>query len=886
MLNPPDFKVENPGNEAPPDYRFILQNSPIGIFTSVPEGRLLSANRAFARMLGYLTPEELVSSITEISSQIYADPADRRKFLSLLDSRGEVNNHECRFRRLDGTEFWVSINALAVRDTNEAVSHYQGFVTDITQLKETGEALRESRELLDIAQRMARIGGWQWDVARRKMIWTNEAYRIHGLKPGEVDPGSPEHIQLSLACYDPEDRPVIQAAFERCATKGKPYSLEFPLTTADGRRIWIRTMARPVLKRGKVVKVLGNIMDITESKQAEEVLRESETKFRALFENAGDAVLLADEDGLIVDANPQAQELTGYSIKDLKGMHQTVLHPPEIKEQARSAFARGVQSSPWPCIQEFILLDSSGRHIPVEICSGGRFRHGDRWLHVGIFRDITERKRTEEALRESEIKYRSILGSIPDLMFINNLEGIYLDYHASDYSMLALKPEQFLGKGVTDVLPSPVAEKIVQGFKRTQESKQPVIIEYSLSIDNVLKYFEARITPMDDRRQLTLIRDITSRKLTEQTIIQTRKKVAAAHLRLLRVFDNIRAFIFVSDMKTHEILFANKYMKSTFGDVEGKPCWKVLRPEQTVSCEACKQKLVDDEGNPTGVYHHEYHNKKTGRWYDCQDSAISWINGEMAHFEMAVDITERKLDAEELKKSSRQLQKALAERDKFFSIIAHDLKSPLIGFLEFIRMLTESIEELSMEDIRRLAGDMKHAADNLYNLLENLLEWSVMQRDEADFLPFSCSLAAVVEQNIDLMRTFAMQKNIEFRCSVPETLLVYSDMPMLNMILRNLFSNAIKFSRSNGIVTVSATPRDSMVLVSVEDQGVGMNQNVLSSLFVLGQTQSRRGTAGEKGTGLGLLLCKEYVNKHGGEIWAESNPETGSVFHFTLPGAK
>lgn len=178
---------------------------------------------------------------------------------------------------------------------------------------------------------------------------------------------------------------------------------------------------------------------------------------------------------------------------------------------------------------------------------------------------------------------------------------------------------------------------------------------------------------------------------------------------------------------------------------------------------------------------------------------------------------------------------------------------------------------------------MNNSAENLYNLLENLLKWSLVQRGETDYAPVVCQLADHVGKNIDLMLNIAMHKNISFNCDIPQNLKVSADKSMLDTILRNLLTNAVKFSQNNGAVNVSAGFQESMVIVSVEDKGIGMDQELLSRLFTLSKISSRKGTAQEKGTGLGLVLCREFVLKHGGEIWVQSKQGQGSVFFFTLP---
>jgi PAS domain S-box-containing protein len=371
-----------------------------------------------------------------------------------------------------------------------------------------------------------------------------------------------------------------------------------------------------------------------------------------------------------------------------------------------------------------------------------------------------------------------------------------------------------------------------------------------------------------------VINDIGIRKEAQESLHFERSQ-------LLSIFDSINEFIFVSDPETYEILYVNRYMKDVLSkELVGGICYQELH-NRTSPCEFCTNHIILKESGKAHQW--EQYSPALDRYFSVTDRIIRWPDGRDVRFELSIDFTHRKQAENQIRQVNSQLKKALAERDKFFSIIAHDLRSPLMGFLVFIRMLTERIEKLSLEEIQRLAGDMKQSAENLYNLLENLLEWSIIQRGAADYSPLSCCLAEMVKENIELMQAFARHKNVKFICSVPDDLRVFADKSMLKMILRNIFSNAVKFSINNGKVIVSSRVENSMVRLSVEDQGMGMDQKTLATLFALDQMSSQRGTAGEKGTGLGLLLCKEYVNKHGGEIWAESVRHKGTVFHFTLP---
>lgn len=244
-----------------------------------------------------------------------------------------------------------------------------------------------------------------------------------------------------------------------------------------------------------------------------------------------------------------------------------------------------------------------------------------------------------------------------------------------------------------------------------------------------------------------------------------------------------------------------------------------------------------------------------------------------------------KLNALELlQKSEDDLRRINAEKDKFFSVIAHDLKSPFNVFLGFTEMMVDDLPSMTLSQIQEIAFSLRQSATNLYQLLENLLEWSLMQRDITRFDPKPFLLNPKIKESLQLVLESASNKEIEFSNTVSEDIQVYADENMLKSIIRNLATNALKFTSKGGKITIVAmSGNDNGVEVSIMDTGIGMNNDMLDKLFRLDEYTSRKGTDGELSTGLGLLLCKDFVEKHGGEIWAESEVGKGSVFHFNIP---
>jgi len=238
---------------------------------------------------------------------------------------------------------------------------------------------------------------------------------------------------------------------------------------------------------------------------------------------------------------------------------------------------------------------------------------------------------------------------------------------------------------------------------------------------------------------------------------------------------------------------------------------------------------------------------------------------------------------EDLKKVNSLLEISNQEKDKFFSIIAHDLKSPFNSILGFSEILKEEINNLDQNAIVEYAGIINYSTRQTLQLLENLLHWARMKQGRMEYLPKNLALSEITEEVLGLVKENARQKNIFLINNVPLETQVFADENMLKTILRNLIVNSIKFTNSGGVVEITSMINNNQIQISVSDTGVGISKQNLEKLFLIGTSFTTRGTDHEKGTGLGLLLCKELVEKHSGRIWAESEINSGTIFHFTVP---
>ena len=250
---------------------------------------------------------------------------------------------------------------------------------------------------------------------------------------------------------------------------------------------------------------------------------------------------------------------------------------------------------------------------------------------------------------------------------------------------------------------------------------------------------------------------------------------------------------------------------------------------------------------------------------------------------IARDITERKLAESMLKENEVLLRDLNATKDKFFSIIAHDLKNPINSISGFSELLVENLRTYEVEKSAKIIAQINSSSKHILDLLDNLLTWAKTQSGQIDFNPKNQFLQPSILQIVDVLNFSAKLKNISFEILLEDDIEVYADQDMLQTILRNLITNAIKFTNSGGIVYVKAILEQNHLKITIEDNGIGMNDETRNKLFSLGGNLTTNGTENEKGTGLGLILCKEFVEKHGGKIWVESEIGKGSRFIFTLP---
>ena len=384
---------------------------------------------------------------------------------------------------------------------------------DITGRKREEELLQKTTQLLNETQEITNLGGWEYEVASGRITWTDEVYRIHGVGH-DYDPNN---VTNDIGFYVPEDAPVIEQAFNRAIYQGEPYDLEAWLLRGDGRIIRVRTMGKPVMVDGRIIRVHGNIIDITDRKRVEDALRESEERYRGLIDGVPDYILV-HRNGKILFVNPAAIKVLGDESEDLIGSDIMNYIAPESRPLVVDMMAKRVANETIPPY-EITIIPRSGVKRVTEV-HGALIRYQGEPASLNVLSDVTERKKAEEALKESEEKYRSLLFSSGIGVGYWSPEGNLLFFNEISLKRLTAKEEDYTGKNIREIFGDD-AEKYLERIQASALSTDPMEYEdyvslpsgkrWYLSIYSRIKFLDGSVKGIQ-----VLSMDITDKKMEEE----------------------------------------------------------------------------------------------------------------------------------------------------------------------------------------------------------------------------------------------------------------------------------------------------------------------------------------------------------------------------------
>ena len=493
-------------------------------------------------------------------------------------------------------------------------------------------------------------------------------------------------------------------------------------------------------------------------------------------------------------------------------------------------------------------------------------------------------KQAEESLRNSEEKFRTLYRQNPLMLFMIDENGTVIDVNDRVKVDLEYEKEELIGNNVEMVFHPNDKEKVDEHLKECLTKHGDTLkwelrkISKSGKIVWVRESASALNLPGEEVNVLISCENITEQKLTQLNLKESEEKY-----RLLT--ENIDEMILMHD-RNGKIIYINeagsKLTRQEPNELVNSNAFLIFSDEYN---ERVPEYLQDEAKKESMLLlETELINKNGLRIpIEVNVTKLKKRNSSENILVVARDVRERKLSEDNIRKYNNELKKSNYEKDKFFSIIAHDLRSPFNALLSFSDILLDEFDELKREEIKEYVTHIHSISNNIYELLNNLLDWSKIQTDKFYFNPLLFDLEDTVTKSMGLFQDVASSNNIKMFFECEDRCYAFADVNMISTVLRNLLSNAIKFSHNGSSVKIIAANESDNVKVSIEDTGMGMLQEDIAKLFRIDINYTTLGARQEKGTGLGLILAKEMIEQNGGKIFVESRLGEGSKFSFTLP---
>ncbi len=495
--------------------------------------------------------------------------------------------------------------------------------------------------------------------------------------------------------------------------------------------------------------------------------------------------------------------------------------------------------------------------------------------------EVIDHVRAKQALKESEEQNRNILQTTLDGFWMLDNQGQFLDVNDAYCQMIGYSRNEILSMNFSEIVLSGSLNKEALTMSKIKELGQAHFESRHRKKDGQLIDFEvsAQYQDIDGGRFIGFFHDITQRKQAAEKI--------KIQLKELECIYNIIYIKQDPNLSIERILQGTINLIPSGFQYPGKTAARLVFNQNEFKTNNYKQSalkistpLITNNQN-VGFIEVYFLDRR----FKTADQVF--LKEEMDLLEVIAENTgkviERKLFEAEINIKNTQLNQAVADKNRFISILAHDLKNPFVTILGFLNLLRKNIRKYDIDKIENQLDIINHTAKNTYELLDELLIWIRSQTGIIPFIPVNLNLKELCVEITEILNQNASVKNIHIELKVSDEIIVTADEEMLKTILRNLVSNAIKFTNNNGTIIIQATLSATKITIGVLDNGIGIPPHEIEQLFDGSRVKSKPGTGDEPGTGLGLSLCKEFVERHGGQIWVRSKVSRGSKFYFTVP---
>ena len=853
----------------------IFSAAPVGIGLVVNRV-LMEVNDTFCKMTGY-TRKELIGKSSEL---IYATKeefeSDGTEKYRQISEKG-MGSVETRIKCKNGKILNILLSS-APLDKDDLTKGVTFTSLDITEKKRVEEAFKESQHLFQTLAQVSPVGIFRTNPDGFTTFVNSRYSELTGL--------SYEKAMGSgwLNAVHPDDREKLKENWVSDSQSRKTSNAEYRFLRPDRSIVWVMGNALPERIDNEIVGYIGTITDITERKLSEDKLKSSEERLKILFDHAPDAYYLSDLKGNFIDGNIVAEELLGYSKNELIGksfLKLKLLSLTQLPRAAKLLVRNSLGQSTGP--DEFTLSRINGSKVTVEIITHP-VKIKDQTLVLGLARDITERKRTEEAIRESEEKFKAIYQSSNDAIMLLNENGFF-DCNQQTLKIFKVNTKEEFIKFTPSELSPPVQSDGKNSFEASQEN---ISIAYRKGYnrfdwihrrsDGEDFYAEVLLSAFnlgEERVLQATVRDITERKIAEEALQQS----FAFSESLLKTIP------FPMDIvdETGTVLYQNDIFNILFeGEGIEKKCWDLYRDDKK-QCSNCPLIKGITIGETDAI---ESHGVLGNRIFDISHTGMMY-QGKKAILEIFQDITERKENEQKLISAVEQAQESDRLKSAFLTNMSHEIRTPMNGIIGFTELLKEPL--LTVEERQDFIQTIQISGARMLNTINSIVDMSKIESGLISVDIKETNINEKIEFTYKFFKPEVESKGLQFLFKTGLTSKeanINTDNEKVYGILTNLVRNAIKFTYKGSIefgYDIVKTQHSASLQFFVKDTGVGIPENQKELIFERFRQGSESYNRGYEGSGLGLSICKSYVEMLGGRIWVESEENKGSTFYFTVP---
>jgi len=848
-------------------FKLLYENAPLSYQSLDYKGNILEVNKTWLDFFGYSKDEVIGRWFGDFIAPDYLNVLDTK--FPKFKEEGEIKGIEYEMIKKDGSHAIVAFNGKISYDENGYFKQTHCIFRDITEQRKAEQLLKESEEKYRL------ISEDSEDLIviyneRLAVEYLNE--KTHSRILGYPSAKFKDNIFRGTLIHE-EDLPDTARAFQMGYREGK-YTHQFRLKNSNGIYLWFEVRGKIFIDKDGKKKILCVSRDITEIKSKEKELKDSEEKFRMLFNNINDAIVIVDMEGKVIECNQTSYERLGYTKEEFLNMTPMDFDTPQYAEgvldRIQGVLQEGASS------YEVDHMRKDGKIVPVEINSI-KINFQGKTAILSVARDITERKKAEKELKDSEAKYRSIIDNSGSNIFVYDKDGFYEFVNKQAAESFGRKPENFVQKSLFDLFSRDLVEEYLKINQKIIESGIGRQYERTFDIENEPRTFLINDQAVKDSEGKGIYIVSSSVDITERKLIEQRLKESEEKYRLL--FNNFPIGIGLSTIEG-QVIDYNEAMGELTGYTKEELNKLGIPAIYTDQNEPSKAVNLLREFGKLRDYEIKFKRKDNTEFYGSLSLDLIEIKGVEIIQSTLKDITEKKEAELELIRLNN-LKSELLRRT------SHELKTPLVSIKGFSDLLLEVHRDKLDDYVVSTIDEIKQGCLRLEALISDILKTSELESGAIELKKSREDLSFLIRLCVNEVRGFSDLRNQSIELEIHEKVELDFEKEQIHQVISNLLNNAIKYTPRNGKIQIKSQIQNENISISVKDNGIGLSLNDRNQLFKQFGKIERFGQGLDvipDGSGLGLYISKKIIELHGGEIWVESEGmNRGSTFYFTLP---